>query len=267
MTSWGCRLEGLNIERRGENGQINFALRLEEPLVLEVAPGGSCLLPVMGRSGAGKSTLLNVLSATSFPVPRSARVEWRFPDGAVFEWRGDGTSSLPLETVRARYFGYAFQQARLLPHLTVLENLTISRKNIGDSMDAASERVRALMAPAFGGNAEEVRRILELYPSQLSGGERQRVALLNAVVRDPYVLFADEPTGSLDRETRVEVMQLLREWVAAGDGQRLLIWVTHHDRDPADTGADRRLWVSDGQARFETTPDGSRWVPEPGLVA
>jgi putative ABC transport system ATP-binding protein len=264
---WGCTLQGLHIRRLDGGGNTTFELSVKDDLKIAAGAGGVSLLPVMGRSGAGKSTLMNVLSATSFPAPAEARVHWRFPNGDEFEWLGNGRASAPLHVVRGRYFGYAFQSASLLAHLTVKENLVLGRLNAGDSSAGALMRAKELLLPAFGGRESEVDRIISLFPAQLSGGEKQRVALLNAVVRDPFVLFADEPTGSLDRATRTEVMRLLRDWVLARPHERLLIWVTHHDRDPVDNGTDRRLWVSDGTIRYEETPDGELWVPCPEFAA
>lgn len=265
--TWGCRLEGLRLRRLGDDGRVSFELAREAPLDITAGGDELALLPVMGRSGAGKSTLMNVLSATTIPAPATARVTWRFPNGDTFDWRGDGSASAPLHRVRGQYFGYAFQQARLLPHLTAAENLVLGRVNLGEAPSRALERARALMLPTFGHSEQDVSRILSLYPAQMSGGERQRVALLMAVVRDPYVLFADEPTGSLDRDTRVEVMRLLRDWVAGRPRERMLIWVTHHDRDPTDTGTYRRLWVADGTFGFEETRDGEHWLPHERIAA
>ena len=70
--------------------------------------------------------------------------------------------------------------------------------------------------------------LLYRFPSQLSGGQRQRAALAQAIIHNPTVLFADEPTGQLDRHTRKQVMQVLKQWGTEGQGQRCLIWVTHH---------------------------------------
>jgi putative ABC transport system ATP-binding protein len=261
--AWGCRLEGLRLQRFGEDGRVNFELATDQPVEIVAHPGTACLMPVMGRSGSGKSTLMNVLSATTVPAPVAARVHWTFPDGSTFEWRGDGTATAPLHHVRGACFGYAFQQARLLSHLTVAENLVLGLLNQGESGRRALERARGMLLPMFHNQAAEVARILTLFPAQLSGGERQRVALLMAVMRDPFVLFADEPTGSLDRETRFEVMQLLRAWAEHKPGERMLIWVTHHDRDPADNGVTDRLYVADGRIAYEHSPDGARWLPMP----
>jgi len=263
--AWGCRVKDLHICRRDDSGEISFELALPEPMVIKAGLEATSMLPVMGRSGAGKSTLMNVLSTTAFPAPDAAQVEWRFPNGDSFHWSGNRRATIPLQYIRGRYFGYAFQQARLLGHLTVEENLILGRINNGDKPANARERVYDLMLPSFANHSATVDRVLSLYPAELSGGERQRVALLKAIARDPYVMFADEPTGSLDRDTRREVMSLLREWVSERPDERLLIWVTHHDRDPADTGVPRRLWVADGTARFEETSDGETWYPREAM--
>ena len=94
--------------------------------------------------------------------------------------------------------------------------------------------------------------LFERFPAQLSGGQRQRVALVQAMIHNPYVLFADEPTGSLDRETRKQVMNVLYAWVDEPQqrGKRLLLWVTHHENDPRDSGVQRMLYIKSGSCEW-----------------
>ena len=208
----------------------------------------------MGPSGAGKSTLLNILSATTYPDSPESWVSWLFPDGTELSWSSDGPSSAELTLLRRDYFGFAFQDSHLIPHLTVAEALTFGRCNRGESFGDAMDRAREAVAKAFGGEERRQRRILGSFPHQLSGGERQRASLLMALVRDPFVLFADEPTGSLDRDTRLDVMNLLIDWI---DRDKMLIWVTHHEKDPSDTHSTARLLVSDGTVLLEEVSGAS----------
>lgn len=259
---WGCQIEGLKIRRLAPSGEKDFELAINEPLIIRTGKGYPNRLPIMGRSGAGKSTLMNVLSSTSRAEPDDSCVSWIFPDGRTFAWQGGSNVDRQLSLIRKNYFGYAFQNANLLAHLTVEENLVFGRLHRGEEYRAARERAIELMLSAFEHDAREVSRLMLLFPTQLSGGERQRVALLAAVARDPYVLFADEPTGSLDRFTRTKVMGLLTDWLNEKPDQRLLIWVTHHDRDPFDNDAECRLWVEDGTARFERRIGEDQWQPD-----
>lgn len=240
MKHWGGSIERLEGACLG---------RADFPLVVDrLELSGQSRLPIMGPSGAGKSTLLNVLSGASFPLGTEARVSWSFPDGFTCAWGSGGPSEADLLALRRDYFGYAFQSASLQPQLTVGENLTFAMINKGVSEGAAQERAMAAMSSVFGA---DVAPLMGRFESEISGGERQRVALLAAMIGDPYVLFADEPTGSLDPATRADVMGILERWLDEKPEERMLIWVTHHGDDPALTGATERVIVDGGRALIE----------------
>jgi putative ABC transport system ATP-binding protein len=166
---------------------------------------------ITGASGSGKSTLLGLLAGLD--VPSSGRVELDGQD--LFALDEDGRARL-----RARRVGFVFQSFQLLAHLNALENVMLPLE-LGAVRDAA-ERAEAMLKRV--GLAER----LWHYPRTLSGGEQQRVALARAFVTEPALLFADEPTGSLDAQTGQGVMDLMFELNAARDST--LVLVTH---DPA----------------------------------
>jgi len=240
MTDWGGSVDGVTGATLGRSA---FPLN-----VAGLELNGQSRIPIMGPSGAGKSTLLNILSGATFPMGETAKVAWRFPDGFECGWGATGPSPKDILALRKSYFGYAYQSATLQPQLTVEENLTYPLINAGVSVAQAKENARNAMASIFG---DDLDPLLQRFESELSGGERQRVSLLQAMIGDPYVLFADEPTGSLDPETRVDVMGILERWLDAQPDERMLVWVTHHRDDPETTGANARIFVADGQAKME----------------
>ncbi|MBI1919734.1 MAG: ABC transporter ATP-binding protein [Geobacter sp.] len=182
---------------------------------------------IMGQSGSGKSTLLSVLGGINHPS-----------DGTV-EMAGVKLYTLPGEALadfRARHLGFVFQSFHLIPYLTALENvmlpLAISKKKKGEKLDAARG---ALARVGLGAKTDRL-------PNQLSGGEQERVAIARAIVNNPHILLADEPTGNLDSATSDEVMALFRE---LNNGGQTIIMVTHN---PANCDyTDRTIILRDGR--------------------
>lgn len=265
---WGVRVGGLDFVRRNGRGEVNFSLRLASPLSIAAGPGGIDRLAVMGPSGAGKSTFLNLLSCTSYPQSPGSEVEWTFPNGDRFAWGPDGPPPRDLLRLRRHHFGYAFQSASLQPHLTIGENLTYGLENTGVSRKAARASALERLSEAFAGDEARAAMMMDRFDTEVSGGERQRISLLQALMRDPYVLFADEPTGSLDSATRATVMRMLTDWIDRKPDERMFVWVTHHESDPADNGAAQRLYVADGSVVYQTRVAGD-WQTrqEPEAVA
>ena len=151
-------------------------------------------LAIIGASGSGKSTLLGLLAGLDTPSSGSV---WL--DGVdIFALDEDGRAGL-----RKRLLGFVFQSFQLLPHLTALENVMLPLELRGDAR--AGERAEAML-----GRVGLLSR-LKHYPKYLSGGEQQRVALARAFVCEPPLLFADEPTGSLDAATGEAVIRLMFE--------------------------------------------------------
>ena len=181
---------------------------------------------VVGRSGSGKSTLLHVLGGLE-PVDAGS-VE-------VAGVRLDRCSSSELVDVRRRLVGFVFQFFHLLPELTGAENVLLPARLAGDG-EIAQERAAGLLRTL---GVEEASSRL---PAVLSGGEQQRLAVARALINQPAVVLADEPTGNLDEASGHEVLGLLR--AVADDGHAVLL-VTH-DAEAA-TLADRVLTLRDGR--------------------
>ncbi len=195
--------------------------------------GDGVRLPIIGQSGIGKSTLLYVLSGLM--DPDKGTVAWSFPDGGKVSWggRASGADHDRRVALRRDRFGFAFQDGTLVPYLTVGENLLypldIAAGRQGLSRRQAADKARETLAAVLTEGDGGVEAVLGRYPEQLSGGQRRRVALAQAMVTDPNVLFADEPTGALDPMTRKEVMDVVHRWVDAASDRspRAFVWVTH----------------------------------------
>jgi len=177
---------------------------------LDVAAGE--FVAIVGRSGSGKSTLLSVLS--TLLRPDAGRLLYDGGDLAA-------ASEAGINALRQRDFAVIFQFHYLLPYLTALENTLLPFMR-GLRPVSGAQRRRALECLERVGLAGKAGRL----PGQLSGGEQQRVAIARALVKDARVLFADEPTGSLDSATGATVMALLRELPAEG---LAVVMVTHNE--------------------------------------
>lgn len=190
-------------------------------------------LVIMGPSGSGKSTLLHLCAGLDTPTR-----------GCVIY---DGTDLATLDGRRRAHLrraemGFVFQFFNLLPTLTAMENVALPLDLAGADWDDARGRAQAMLQ-RVGLAARE-----DAYPEHLSGGEMQRVAIARALVTGPRVVFADEPTGNLDRTRGDEILDLLAD---VGAGQALVM-VTH---DPAATRiATRVLTLRDGRLDEGLTP-------------
>lgn len=213
-------------------GTESYAVRR---VSLAIGEGEFC--GVMGPSGNGKSSLLYLLSGLK--PPSSGDVRFRGRDYRSLGARG-------LADLRRREYGFIFQQHFLINYLTVLENVLVAVP----SEARAAGRARAMqLLERLGLGDEHLRR----HPYQLSGGQRQRVAVARALAGRPQVVFADEPTASLDRATAAEVVRVLEEYRNEGG---TVVLVTH---DPGVVrGADRILVMRDGELdRGEGREDSS----------
>jgi putative ABC transport system ATP-binding protein len=184
------------------------------------------VLAIVGASGSGKTTLLGLLAGLDTPSEGTVRI-----DGTdIFALDEDGRAG-----VRKEKLGFVFQSFQLLAHLTALENVMLPLELRGASN--AKEKAEAILARV--GLSSRLRH----YPKYLSGGEQQRVALARAYVTDPPMLFADEPTGSLDAETGQSVIQLMFD--LHQEHPSTLILVTHDPVIAARCG--RRIKIEAGK--------------------
>ena len=193
---------------------------------LSVAAGEIVVL--LGRSGSGKSTLLNLVSGIDRPTSGTVRVEG--VDVAAL-------SETARTLLRRRRIGFIFQFYNLIPTLTVEENLRLPLELNG--VDGAAGRARALDLLAEVG----LRDRASSFPDRLSGGEQQRVAVARALVHEPALVLADEPTGNLDAESARQVLALLAG-LARREG-KTVIAATHSEEVAAL--ADRVLTLADGR--------------------
>jgi len=162
---------------------------------LTVAPGEA--LAIVGPSGSGKSTLLNLIGGLDHPTSGQVLLEGRDLAGLAPD---------PLAALRSEKIGFVFQSHHLLPQCTALENVLVpTLVNATRSREQAAARGRQLLARVGLGEREQH------VPAQLSGGECQRVALVRALINEPRLLLADEPTGSLDRASSEDLAALLAE--------------------------------------------------------
>jgi ABC-type lipoprotein export system ATPase subunit len=205
-------------------GEGRSARRVLDGTDLDVAAGE--IVAVLGRSGSGKSTLLHVLGGLDRP------------DAGTVELSGErvtGAGERQLSALRRRHVGFVFQFFHLLPELSGEANVLLAARVRGARPDALA-RGRGLVE-RLG-----LRDVADSFPHQLSGGEQQRFALARALVNDPTLLLADEPTGNLDVQAGAEVLALLRSVAAEG---RAVVVVTHEASAAAI--ADRVLRLEDGR--------------------
>jgi len=201
---------------------------------LEVAPGE--MVAVVGPSGSGKSTLLHLLGALD--SADEGRIVVAGEDLSPEARRGKGSRDRKaLARFRNRSLGFIFQFHRLLPDFDALENVVLPARIAGIDPNAAFRRAEDLLHEV--GLDER----LDHFPNQLSGGERQRVALCRALMLEPAVLLADEPTGNLDPESAERVFQLLLEMQQSHGTSTLL--VTHNPQLAAS--CDRSLRLEHGE--------------------
>ena len=189
------------------------------------------LLGLVGASGAGKSTLLHILGLLD------AEYDGRYVfDGQLVS----GLSPDELSRLRNRKIGFVFQQFHLLPQLTILENAALPALYAGGQPRACRAAARQRLEQMGLGER------LDHRPTELSIGQRQRAAIARALVNEPRVILADEPTGALDSRTAMEILDLLRELHRGG---ATVVLVTH-DHEVGDA-AERIIHIRDG-----TTDDG-----------
>ena len=199
---------------------------------LEVQPGEVVL--IMGPSGSGKTTLLLMLGGLLKPTEGSISL-------ADIELTGLSEGKLP--NIRLRNFGFIFQDFNLLSALNVWDNVSLAAELAGLGRKAAHEKAALLLDDLRLGHR------LRFSIDKLSGGEKQRVSIGRALINDPALILADEPTANLDSSHGRDTMRLLRE--IAKDHSRSVVIVSHDQR--IREIADRVLWLEDGQFKNEVT--------------
>ena len=165
---------------------------------------------LMGPSGSGKSTLLNILSLIDRPSSGSITIE-----DNIINFNNSNKNDL----LRAKKIGIIYQQDNLLPDFTALENIYLASLADGNDKETSISKSKVLLKKVGLINR------LNHYPSQLSGGEKQRIAIARALINDPQIILADEPTGSLDIETAKDIFELLKKQI---NTNRLIIFATHN---------------------------------------
>ena len=165
---------------------------------------------LMGPSGSGKSTLLNLLSLIDRPTSGSITFE-----NKKINYYDTNRNDI----LRANKIGIIYQQDNLLPDFTSLENIYLAALAGGNNEKIAFNKAKNLLKKVGLTNRSDH------YPSQLSGGEKQRISIARAVVNNPQVILADEPTGSLDLETAKEIFSILKKQINAN---RIIIFATHN---------------------------------------
>ncbi len=220
----------------GERG-----LTVLNDITLSVSPGE--FLVITGNSGSGKTTLLSLLSGLDQPDKGEIVL-----DGAPIS----RMSEPELAPLRNRVIGFVFQDFHLAPSLTALENVAFPAE-VARRPDAGSAAMDLMKRTGVDG-------VAPAFPHQLSGGEKQRIAICRALINRPRVLFADEPTGNLDRDNSGAVMDLLLR--LRRDTGATLIMVTHNP-EIADM-ADRRVRLFRGRLLASGAPEPEISGPEAG---
>jgi putative ABC transport system ATP-binding protein len=198
---------------------------------LDVADGE--FVAIMGPSGCGKSTLLNIVAGLDTVDDGTVEVAGQRIDGRDENW---------LAKFRRHHIGIVFQFFNLLDGVSALDNIVLPGVLGGMRRKAAESRARELLdLLGLGDRAQQV-------PAVLSGGQRQRLAIARALVNSPTLLLADEPTGALDSDGGIEVLELFRRLHDTG---QTIVMVTHSNDVAA--GADRQVVMRDGQVESDST--------------
>ena len=184
---------------------------------------------LVGPSGSGKSTLLNLLSLIDKPSKGSIKIANK---------NVNFSDSVSNDIIRANKIGIIYQQNNLLPDFTALENVYLARLSIDNNKNKAVEDANKII------NKMGLSKRVDHYPSELSGGEMQRIAIARALINEPEIILADEPTGSLDQTTAKEVFKILYK---LKNLNRLIIYATHN-RFFANM-ADCKLEIIDGNIK------------------
>ena len=208
-------------------------IRALDDVSLDIEAGQ--FISIIGPSGSGKSTLMHILGCLDTPTHGTIRL-----DGVMIQ----DAAPRQLAAIRNRKIGFVFQFFNLLPKLNVLQNVELPMVYSGISARARRERAMTALRLVEMENRTKHR------PSQLSGGQQQRAAIARALVNDPKIIFADEPTGNLDSHTGEVILELFRKLSSEG---RTIILVTHDPEIAAVTP--RRIEIRDGRISEQVDPE------------
>jgi putative ABC transport system ATP-binding protein len=218
-------------------------IRAVDGITLQIAAGE--FVALLGASGSGKSSLLNLLAGLDSPSSGSVIVEGQSLAGLSRE---------QLAKYRRHTVGMVFQSFNLIPSMSVLENVELPLRF------AEVERTKRAAMASSALERVGLRGRLQHRPIELSGGEQQRVAMARALINQPHILLADEPTGNLDSRTGTEVMELIRH---LNESLKMTVVLVTHERDLAEKYANRLIFLADGkmvadQANTTTTIAGAK---------
>ena len=211
----------LEIKLKGENLRKSFRKKnAEEPIIvfteLNVTIKTGSFMGLMGPSGCGKSTLLKIMAGLETPDSGSVFVD----DKVIFKDGKLRMSDVEFAAFRRKHFGFIFQSHQLIPELTVLENIILPLQLNGLSRKTAKKRAEEMLS-----NVNLLEKLQDSFPQEISVGQQQRVGIARALIHKPSLIFADEPTASLDPTNSVEVVNLLLRLQEEYDSTILM--VTH----------------------------------------
>ena len=224
----------LQLKNITKNYTVNSELTVRALKSVSLNFRKSEFVSILGPSGCGKTTMLNIIGGLD-----------RYSDGdLVINGKSTkGFTDSDWDIYRNRSIGFVFQSYNLIPHMNVLDNVTLALSIAGSSKTERLEKARLALEKVGLGDH------LKKRPNQLSGGQMQRVAIARAIVNNPDIILADEPTGALDSETGIQVMELLKE--IAND--RLVIMVTHNG-ELAEKYSTRIVNLFDGELVGDSHP-------------
>ncbi len=165
---------------------------------------------LMGPSGSGKSTLLSLISLIDKPSSGFIKIDNK---------KIDPNNKRNNDLIRANKIGIIYQQDNLLNDFTALENIYFAGLSAGNKKELAVSKAKKLL------KIVNLSHRINHYPSELSGGEKQRVSIARAIINEPQIILADEPTGSLDKKNSIEVFNLLKKQI---NSNRIIIFATHN---------------------------------------